>query len=101
MKIDLDELERKARAVLADGCESFADAANRSHAYELAAGPPMTLALVAIAKALVEFDAVHVEIDRVDPDAKLDPMSPILVELGGKSIAAWQRVEEALKAVKP
>lgn len=46
-RIDLDELERKAKAVLADGCESFADAANHSHAYGLATEPPVTIALIA------------------------------------------------------
>lgn len=50
------------------------------------------------AKALAAFMAVHDEIDRIDPDCKLDPMSPLAAELGGRSIAAWEAVTAALKA---
>lgn len=67
----------------------------------VAAQPAVVLALVAIAKALAAFIAVHDEIDRIDPDCKLDPMSPLAAELGGRSIAAWEAVAAALKAVLP
>jgi hypothetical protein len=46
VKIDLDELERKARAVI-DGAETFIENANRHHELELASPPEVIIALIA------------------------------------------------------
>lgn len=53
----------------------------------------------AVVEALLAFDDISAEIDRIHPT--LVPMSDLSIEWGGKSIAAWQRVEEALKAARP
>lgn len=45
-RIDLDELERTARAVIA-GAETFLENANRHHERELASPPEVIIALVA------------------------------------------------------
>lgn len=134
-KIDLDDIERKARAatqeswvtpatagrmpdyfaryaiVTTESGEQVADAFDNTtwsdeqcaaNAQHIAANsPPLTLALIKIAKALVAFEAVQAEIDAEHDGPGIEPMSPRAVELGGKSIAAWKRVAEALKAVMP
>ena len=46
MKIDLDDLERKARAVI-DGADTFIENATRHHELELASPPKVLVALVA------------------------------------------------------
>jgi hypothetical protein len=112
---DLDELERKARALMAARAAAPRDiagepmitqeTANAEWAHGQANSPPVTLALIArireleaIERALRAFEAVHIEID-AEPD-DLDPMSPRAVELGGRSIDAWKRVTAALEAVR-
>lgn len=52
-----------------------------------------------IADALFAFEAAEAEIDAAPPE-DLEPMSARSIELGGKSIAAWQRVEAAMKAAR-
>ena len=53
--------------------------------------------LIEIAKALLDFEDIEKEIDRESP---LIPMSARSIELGGKSIEAWKRVAELMKAIK-
>lgn len=55
------------------------------------------LALVKLAESVLACEEVWREIERVDPA----PGSERAVELGGKSIAAWQAVEAAMKAFGP
>lgn len=91
--IDLDELERKAKAAITLGCDLDA-----IFAHTAANAPPVTLALVAIAQRVREWEAACARLDAFDEDG--DVMSPASIAAGGTVITAYERVRDAMKAVR-
>lgn len=75
--------------------DSVAVSDDRISLRDLVGAPP---ALVAIAQALLDFEAIHAAADLLPV---LDPMDPFTEAVGGMMIDSWKDVDAALQKVRP